>query len=148
MLLAFYVGGEFGPDELREMALAGSFILIFLFNKIFLYIRFIDSLLMLAIIFLLVSSLMHLILWKILKLILVAPSGEEEEVHAMIQECLALRVKYVYRENVAPWMKETIPESDTPKMDHDPFRFDDVEPTAVSCFSTTCYFHSLIKQNG
>ncbi|KAJ8645065.1 hypothetical protein MRB53_006813 [Persea americana] len=60
----------------------------------------------------------------------VAPSGEEEEVHAMIQECLALRLKYVYRENVAPWMKETIPESDTPKMDHDPFRFDDVEPTA------------------
>lgn len=41
MLLAFYVGGEFGPDELREMALAGSFILIFLFNKFFLYIRFI-----------------------------------------------------------------------------------------------------------
>lgn len=94
----------------------------------------------------LLSNLVHLILWKILKLILVAPSGEDEEVRTLIRECLALRVKYVYRENVVPWMNETVTD-DSPKMDHDPFRFDDVEPTAVSCFSFTSDFQSFLEQN-
>ncbi|KAG5604208.1 hypothetical protein H5410_025700 [Solanum commersonii] len=36
---------------------------------------------------------------------------EEEEVLKLIRECLDLREKYVYREEIAPWMKETISES-------------------------------------
>lgn len=60
----------------------------------------------------------------------VAPSGEEEEVCAMIRECLMLRKKYVYRENVAPWMEELATESDIPRMDHNPFRLDHVKPTS------------------
>ncbi|XP_058073870.1 AMP deaminase-like [Magnolia sinica] len=58
-----------------------------------------------------------------------APSREEEEVCAMIRECLALREKYVFRENVAPWMKETTTESSIPAVNRDPFCFDPVEPT-------------------
>nr|DAD31136.1 TPA_asm: hypothetical protein HUJ06_009987 [Nelumbo nucifera] len=57
------------------------------------------------------------------------PNGEEEEVCAMIRECLSLRERYVYRECVAPWMKETIAESCPPGIHKDPFHFDPVEPT-------------------
>ncbi|KAH0677557.1 hypothetical protein KY285_025358 [Solanum tuberosum] len=48
---------------------------------------------------------------------------EEEEVLKLIRECLDLREKYVYREEVAPWMKETISESKASDKKHDPFSF-------------------------
>ena len=52
----------------------------------------------------------------------------------MIQGCLELRDKYVYREEIAPWTKEPCAEPSTPKVRSDPFRFEPVEKTAVSFF--------------
>lgn len=60
-------------------------------------------------------------------------SVEEEEVLKLIRECLDLREKYVYREEVAPWMKETISESKASDKKHDPFSFGQFEATSVSC---------------
>lgn len=58
---------------------------------------------------------------------------EDEEVRRMIRECLDLRDKYVYREEIAPWMKVTVGESSVSHVNSDPFRFVPVEATAVSC---------------
>ncbi|KAK7274693.1 hypothetical protein RIF29_15790 [Crotalaria pallida] len=49
---------------------------------------------------------------------------EEEEVCKMIRDCLDLRKKYVYRENVAPWKAEPVEKKS------DPFHFEPVEATA------------------
>ncbi|XAR65142.1 AMP deaminase [Bertholletia excelsa] len=57
-------------------------------------------------------------------------SKEEEEVWRMIHECLDLRERYVYREEVAPWMKETAGESCTSAKDSDPLCIVPVEATA------------------
>ncbi|XP_024528681.1 AMP deaminase [Selaginella moellendorffii] len=57
-----------------------------------------------------------------------APSDEEEEVCLMMQECLEMRDKYVFREMVPPW-KKGIFDSSTPKANPDPFRY---EPQAPS----------------
>lgn len=51
---------------------------------------------------------------------------EEEEVCKMIRECLDLRKKYVYKENVVPWKAEPV------ETNSDPFHFEPVEATAVS----------------
>ena len=59
---------------------------------------------------------------------------EEEEVRKMVWECLELRNKYVYREEIAPWTKEPVTEPSTPKARSDPFHFEPVEKTAVSFF--------------
>ncbi|KAJ7519785.1 hypothetical protein O6H91_20G055400 [Diphasiastrum complanatum] len=58
-----------------------------------------------------------------------APSEEEEEVCILMQECLALREKYVYRERVHPWDKEEIIDPSTPKPNPDPFQY---EPEVAS----------------
>lgn len=58
---------------------------------------------------------------------------EEEEVLKLIRECLDLREKYVYREEIAPWMKETISESKASDKKHDPFSFGHFEASSVSC---------------
>ncbi|XP_021908594.1 probable AMP deaminase isoform X2 [Carica papaya] len=55
---------------------------------------------------------------------------EEEEVRKMICECLDLRKKYVYNEEVAPWRKVAAEKSDTLKKKSDPFHFEPVEATA------------------
>lgn len=47
----------------------------------------------------------------------------------MIRDCLDLREKYVYREEIAPWMKVTRGES---HVNADPFRFVTIDATAVS----------------
>ncbi|OMO51645.1 hypothetical protein CCACVL1_29661 [Corchorus capsularis] len=57
-------------------------------------------------------------------------SVEEEEVRKMVRECLELRDKYVYREEIAPWTKEPVTDPSTPKARSDPFRFEPVEKTA------------------
>lgn len=71
---------------------------------------------------------------------------EEEEIK-MIRECLDLREKYVFRENVAPWMKAPVGESSASDVKIDPFHFVPVEATGVSCPSfdignsrSSCYF--------
>ncbi|KAL5722539.1 AMP deaminase [Ranunculus cassubicifolius] len=53
---------------------------------------------------------------------------EEEEVCMLLRECLELREKYVYREDVAPWTLETTDPS-LPKLNRDPFHFDPVDRT-------------------
>ncbi|PIA62452.1 hypothetical protein AQUCO_00200458v1 [Aquilegia coerulea] len=57
------------------------------------------------------------------------PNREEEEVCLLLRQCLELREKYVYRENAAPWMKESVLESNFPMVNNDPFHYDPVEPT-------------------
>ncbi|KAH8974528.1 hypothetical protein BDL97_01G106700 [Sphagnum fallax] len=52
-----------------------------------------------------------------------APSAEEEEVCVLMQECLALREKYVFREKVHPWYKEELSDPSTPKPDPEPFQY-------------------------
>lgn len=52
----------------------------------------------------------------------------------MICECLDLRKKYVYNEEVAPWRKVAAEKSDTLKKKSDPFHFEPVEATAVSYY--------------
>ncbi|RZC79990.1 hypothetical protein C5167_042573 [Papaver somniferum] len=54
-----------------------------------------------------------------------ASRGEEEEVCKMIHECLELREKYVYRENIVPWRRETTAELPN----KDPFHFEPVKPS-------------------
>ncbi|PHT34023.1 AMP deaminase [Capsicum baccatum] len=57
-------------------------------------------------------------------------SVEEEEVLKMIRECLYLREKYVYREEIAPWMKEIMSEPKASDGKHDPFSFGQLEATS------------------
>lgn len=51
----------------------------------------------------------------------------------MIRESLYLRKKYVFKENIAPWMKATSGESNVKQ---DPFQFVPCEATGVSFTST------------
>uniref|UniRef100_A0A0V0IW86 AMP deaminase n=1 Tax=Solanum chacoense TaxID=4108 RepID=A0A0V0IW86_SOLCH len=55
---------------------------------------------------------------------------EEEEVLKLLRECLDLREKYVYREEIAPWIKETISESKASDKKHDPFNFGHFEASS------------------
>ncbi|KAJ7567949.1 hypothetical protein O6H91_01G013300 [Diphasiastrum complanatum] len=57
------------------------------------------------------------------------PSDEEEEVCLMMQECLALREKYVFKEKMRPWHTEEIADPNTPKPNPDPFSY---EPEVAS----------------
>ncbi|KAG8366285.1 hypothetical protein BUALT_Bualt17G0060500 [Buddleja alternifolia] len=56
-------------------------------------------------------------------------SVEEQEVLKLIRECLDLREKYVYRENVAPWTKN-VAKSGLPEVNNDPFHFVPVEASS------------------
>uniref|UniRef100_A0A2P2LRK0 AMP deaminase n=1 Tax=Rhizophora mucronata TaxID=61149 RepID=A0A2P2LRK0_RHIMU len=58
---------------------------------------------------------------------------EEEEVRKMLRECLDLRNRYVFREAVAPWMKESAAENGTSVVKTDPFYFEAV-PATTHCF--------------
>ena len=67
-------------------------------------------------------------------------SKEEEEVRKMLRECLDLRKKYVYREEVTPSMKVAMANSSASEMKTDPFHFETVEASAVShSFSSILY---------
>ncbi|XP_011086412.1 AMP deaminase [Sesamum indicum] len=56
-------------------------------------------------------------------------SVEEQEVLKMIHECLELREKYVFRENVAPWSTST-KKSGLAEMKNDPFHFVPIEASS------------------
>ncbi|KAM7270847.1 hypothetical protein ACFE04_030061 [Oxalis oulophora] len=51
------------------------------------------------------------------------PSPDEVEVYIILQECLEMRKRYVFKEAVAPWEKEVISDPSTPKPNLDPFVF-------------------------
>ncbi|GLT89407.1 hypothetical protein SLE2022_073880 [Rubroshorea leprosula] len=49
------------------------------------------------------------------------PSPDEVEAYALLQECLEMRKRYVFREAVAPWEKEVISDPSTPRPNPAPF---------------------------
>ncbi|KAL5550505.1 hypothetical protein UlMin_000681 [Ulmus minor] len=49
------------------------------------------------------------------------PSPDEVEVYVVLQECLEMRNRYVFKEAVAPWEKEVISDPSTPKPNPEPF---------------------------
>ncbi|KAK4745929.1 hypothetical protein SAY87_012241 [Trapa incisa] len=51
------------------------------------------------------------------------PSSDEVESYLLIQDCLELRKRYIFRETVAPWKKEVISYPSTPKPNCDPFYY-------------------------
>lgn len=54
---------------------------------------------------------------------------EDEEVHRMIRDCLDLRKKYLYRENVVPWR---VARPDSSEKKSNPYHFEPVKASAVS----------------
>ncbi|XP_022743410.1 AMP deaminase-like isoform X2 [Durio zibethinus] len=51
------------------------------------------------------------------------PSPDEVEAYVVLQECLEMRKRYVFKEAVAPWDKEVISDPSTPKPNPEPFFF-------------------------
>ncbi|ESW06805.1 hypothetical protein PHAVU_010G078200 [Phaseolus vulgaris] len=52
-----------------------------------------------------------------------APSPDEVEAYVVLQECLEMRKRYIFREAIAPWDKEVISDPSTPKPNPDPFLY-------------------------
>uniref|UniRef100_A0A0D9X393 AMP deaminase n=1 Tax=Leersia perrieri TaxID=77586 RepID=A0A0D9X393_9ORYZ len=52
------------------------------------------------------------------------PSPDEIEAYKVLQKCLELREKYIFREEVAPWEKEIITDPSTPKPNPNPFYYE------------------------
>ncbi|KAI5561309.1 hypothetical protein POPTR_016G119300v4 [Populus trichocarpa] len=51
------------------------------------------------------------------------PSPDEVDSYIVLQECLEMRKRYVFKEAIAPWEKEIISDPSTPKPNPDPFSF-------------------------
>ncbi|KAM3382240.1 AMP deaminase [Capsicum galapagoense] len=51
------------------------------------------------------------------------PSADEAEVYRNLQVCLEMRQSYVFKEAIAPWVKEVISDPCTPKPNPNPFEF-------------------------
>ncbi|KAK9168100.1 hypothetical protein Syun_000240 [Stephania yunnanensis] len=51
------------------------------------------------------------------------PSPDDVDVYRVLQDCLRLREKYVYREEAAPWEKEVITDPSTPRPNPNPFLY-------------------------
>ncbi|KAJ0027625.1 hypothetical protein Pint_34874 [Pistacia integerrima] len=51
------------------------------------------------------------------------PSPDEVEAYVVLQECLEMRRRYLFREAIAPWEKEVISDPSTPKPNREPFSF-------------------------
>ncbi|KAI3988957.1 hypothetical protein MKX01_016528 [Papaver californicum] len=51
------------------------------------------------------------------------PSPDEVEVYQVLQQCLEMRERYLFREEVAPWEKEIITDPSTPKPNPNPFSY-------------------------
>ncbi|KDP24426.1 hypothetical protein JCGZ_24990 [Jatropha curcas] len=49
------------------------------------------------------------------------PSPDEVESYIVLQECLEMRKRYVFKEAIAPWEKEVISDPSTPKPNPEPF---------------------------
>ncbi|XP_061344639.1 AMP deaminase-like [Gastrolobium bilobum] len=50
-----------------------------------------------------------------------APSSDEIDAYIILQDCLEMRKRYVFKEAVAPWEKEVISDPSTPKPNPEPF---------------------------
>ncbi|KAL9361963.1 hypothetical protein Peur_044748 [Populus x canadensis] len=51
------------------------------------------------------------------------PSPDEVDSYIVLQECLEMRKRYVFKEAIAPWEKEIISDPCTPKPNPDPFSY-------------------------
>uniref|UniRef100_A0A6N2KK97 AMP deaminase n=1 Tax=Salix viminalis TaxID=40686 RepID=A0A6N2KK97_SALVM len=51
------------------------------------------------------------------------PSQDEVDSYIILQECLEMRKRYLFKEAIAPWEKEIISDPSTPKPNPDPFSF-------------------------
>ncbi|KAF9680053.1 hypothetical protein SADUNF_Sadunf06G0080000 [Salix dunnii] len=51
------------------------------------------------------------------------PSQDEVDSYTILQECLEMRKRYLFKEAIAPWEKEIISDPSTPKPNPDPFSF-------------------------
>lgn len=60
------------------------------------------------------------------------PSHDEMEAYKVLQKCLELRERYIFREEVAPWEKEIITDPSTPKPNPNPFNYVHQAKTEVS----------------
>ncbi|KAK2452554.1 AMP deaminase [Trifolium repens] len=68
-----------------------------------------------------------------------APSPDEEKAYTMLQQCLEMRKRYVFRESVAPWEKEVISDTRAPQPNPEPFFYAPEGKSDVSillCFSS------------
>lgn len=61
-----------------------------------------------------------------------APAADEVDSYRVLQECLELRKRYVFRESIAPWEKEVISDPSTPKPNPAPFSYTSVGKSDVS----------------
>jgi hypothetical protein len=68
-----------------------------------------------------------------------APSPDEEKAYTMLQQCLEMRKRYVFRESVAPWEKEVISDTRAPQPNPEPFFY---APEGKSCVSILLCFSS------
>jgi len=64
-----------------------------------------------------------------------SPSPDEVEAYVVLQECLEMRKRYIFREAIAPWEKEVISDPSTPKPNPDPFLYTSEGKSDVSFFS-------------
>lgn len=71
------------------------------------------------------------------------PLPDEVESYLVLQECLEMRKRYVFREAVAPWEKEIISDPSTPKPNPDPFQYTSEGKSDVSLSSLTNSFSML-----
>lgn len=62
------------------------------------------------------------------------PSPDEMEAYVVLQECLEMRKRFLFREAVAPWEKEMISDPSTPKPNPDPFYYAPVGKSDVSLY--------------
>lgn len=62
------------------------------------------------------------------------PSPDEVEAYVVLQECLEMRKRYLFREAIAPWEKEVISDPSTPKPNREPFSYTPEGKTDVSSY--------------
>lgn len=65
------------------------------------------------------------------------PLPDEVESYLVLQECLEMRKRYVFREDIAPWEKEIISDPSTPKPNPDPFQYTSEGKSDVSLSLST-----------
>jgi AMP deaminase len=72
------------------------------------------------------------------------PTPDEIEVYRVLQRCLELRERYLFREEIASWEKEVITDPSTPKPNPNPFDYEAETKTDVSkvrlLFVLYCFF--------
>ena len=71
------------------------------------------------------------------------PSPDEVDAYAVLQGCLEMRKRYLFREAVAPWEKEVISDPSTPKPNPAPFFYAPEGKSDVSL--NLCFWNSILK---